>query len=115
MCLPNGNVHHYCQDAGSAMLSLFTPTPSSSALTAQTLHPPQSSASEHLRTLIVALRELDGTPIEAFFTWEKRCHHTLATLKARQAQMDASVAEIERHLFLVCTPAIEKRPARRCD
>ena len=101
--------------AGSAMLSLLTPTPANSALAAQTLPHLQEFSSECLRTLVVAQRDFDGPAIKAFFAWEKRCHHTLATLKARQARVDVSAAAFEHHLFLVGATAIEKRPARRCD
>ena len=91
------------------MLPLTTPTLSNTAHTAQTLPHLQSFASENLRTLVVAQRDFDGPAIEAFLAWEKRHHHTLATLKTRQAQMDASLAEIERYLFLVGATAIEKK------
>ena len=91
------------------MLPLTTPTLSNTAHAAQTLPPPQSSASENLRTLIVAWRDFDGPAIEAFLAWEERHHHTLATLNARQAQMDASVSEIELDLLLLGATAIETK------
>ena len=109
MCLQNPNVRLYCKGANSSVLPLTTPTLSNTAHTAQTLPHLQSFASENLRTLVVAQRDFDGPAIEAFLAWEKRHHHTLATLKTRQAQMDASLAEIERYLFLVGATAIEKK------
>ena len=67
---------------------------------------PQKFAGEGLRTLCLAVRDVD----EAYFEdWKDRHHEASVSLKSREERLDKLYEEIEQNLTLLGATAIEDK------
>ncbi len=66
----------------------------------------QKFAGEGLRTLCLAIRDVD----EAYFEdWKERHHEASVTIKSREERLDKLYEEIEQNLTLLGATAIEDK------
>ncbi|XP_038966917.1 phospholipid-transporting ATPase FetA isoform X3 [Rattus norvegicus] len=101
---PEDRVMLFCKGADTIIYELLHP--SCAALSDVTMDQLDDFASEGLRTLMVAYRELD----KAFFqTWIKKHGEAWLTLENREKKLALVYEEIERDLVLLGATAIEDK------
>ncbi|XP_021078007.1 phospholipid-transporting ATPase FetA [Mus pahari] len=101
---PEDRVMLFCKGADTIIYELLHP--SCASLSEVTMDHLDDFASEGLRTLMVAYRELD----KAFFqTWIKKHGEAWLTLENRERKLSLVYEEIERDLMLLGATAIEDK------
>lgn len=100
---PSGRIVVYCKGADTVVLPRLSPASLHVDATLQHL---EAYATDGLRTLCIAARELEASEYAA---WAKRYEEAAASLDARQAALDAVAEELERDLHLLGATAIEDK------
>ncbi|XP_050618242.1 phospholipid-transporting ATPase FetA-like [Macaca thibetana thibetana] len=101
---PEDRIMLFCKGADTIICELLHP--SCSSLCDVTTEHLDDYASEGLRTLMVAYRELD----EAFFQdWSKRHNEACLSLENRESRLSSIYEEVEKDLMLLGVTAIEDK------
>uniref|UniRef100_A0A8I5P273 Phospholipid-transporting ATPase n=1 Tax=Papio anubis TaxID=9555 RepID=A0A8I5P273_PAPAN len=101
---PEDRIMLFCKGADTIICELLHP--SCSSLCDVTMEHLDDYASEGLRTLMVAYRELD----EAFFQdWSKRHNEACLSLENRESRLSSIYEEVEKDLMLLGVTAIEDK------
>ncbi|XP_038203420.1 phospholipid-transporting ATPase FetA [Arvicola amphibius] len=101
---PEDRVMLFCKGADTIIYELLHP--SCASLSEVTMDHLDDFASEGLRTLMVAYRELDNT---FFQTWIKKHSEACLTLEDRERKLNLVYEEAERDLMLLGATAIEDK------
>lgn len=96
----------FCKGADSIIYSRLSQTKNSQEMLDKTSEQLQDYATEGLRTLCIAKRELT---LEQYKAWNKKHLEASAALENREEQMEAVADSIERELVLLGGTAIEDR------
>eukprot|EP00770_Monocercomonoides_exilis_P004873 MONOS_4849.1-p1 / transcript=MONOS_4849.1 / gene=MONOS_4849 / organism=Monocercomonoides_exilis_PA203 / gene_product=P-type ATPase / transcript_product=P-type ATPase / location=Mono_scaffold00135:41891-45700(-) / protein_length=1269 / sequence_SO=supercontig / SO=protein_coding / is_pseudo=false len=105
--LPNGKVRVYSKGADATMIPLLSKEKTDDAVLQATLDHMREYASEGLRTLVLAKRDIESE--EEFEKWEKKYQEALNSIEDRQKRVDEVAAEIEIDLELIGATAIEDK------
>ena len=100
---PNGKVKLYCKGADSVILERLG---KNNTFVDATLHHLEEFASEGLRTLCYAMREI---PEEEYVRWSQIYDKAATTLTNRAEELDKAAEIIEKDMFLLGATAIEDK------
>ncbi|KAI8147582.1 hypothetical protein BJV82DRAFT_596103 [Fennellomyces sp. T-0311] len=100
---PNGKVKLYCKGADTVILERLGKT---NTFVDATLHHLEEFASEGLRTLCYAMREI---PEEEYARWAQIYDKASTTLTNRADELDKAAEIIEKDMFLLGATAIEDK------
>ncbi len=100
----NGKITLYCKGADTVIFERMDP--SCAEIKLQTFEHLNKFASEGLRTLCLAKKELDPKYYEK---WKERLHIAATSLDSREEKVDAVYEEIEQNLKLLGATAIEDK------
>ncbi|KAI9257346.1 hypothetical protein BDA99DRAFT_441217 [Phascolomyces articulosus] len=100
---PNGKVKLYCKGADSVILERLG---KNNTFVDATLHHLEEFASEGLRTLCYAMREI---PEEEYARWAQIYDKAATTLTNRAEELDKAAEIIEKDMFLLGATAIEDK------
>ncbi|KAK4705641.1 phospholipid-transporting ATPase, partial [Phenoliferia sp. Uapishka_3] len=101
---PDGKIKLYCKGADTVILERLSQEPQS--FTELTLNQLEEYATEGLRTLCVAMREISE---EEYRRWSSIYDKAAATINGRSEAIDKAAEMIERDLFLLGATAIEDK------
>lgn len=100
-----GVISLYCKGADSVLMERMSPDVTEQ-LRVTTEEHLQRFASEGLRTLVLAYKQLDP---DYFSDWRQRHHEASVAMSQREEQVDALYEELERDLLLVGATAVEDK------
>lgn len=100
---PNGKIKLYCKGADTVMLARLAENQS---FTEQTLVHLEDYATEGLRTLCVAMRDI---PEQEYRQWSKMYEQAAAQIQDRGDALDKAAEVIEQNMFLLGATAIEDK------
>ncbi|KAI8979748.1 hypothetical protein BDF20DRAFT_906215 [Mycotypha africana] len=100
---PDNRIKLYCKGADTVILERLAPE---NPFTEPTLLHLEECASEGLRTLCIAMREI---PEEEYARWSQIMESASTTLVNRAEELDRAAEMIEKDLFLLGATAIEDR------
>ncbi|OLL23966.1 putative phospholipid-transporting ATPase [Neolecta irregularis DAH-3] len=100
---PDGKVRIYCKGADTMILERLA---KDNPYTEQTLRHLEDYATEGLRTLCLASREI---PEDEYQTWAQLFEKAATTINNRSEELDKAAELIEKELFLLGATAIEDR------
>lgn len=100
---PDGNIKLYCKGADTVILERLA---ENNPFVENTLIHLEDFASEGLRTLCIAMREI---PEEEYARWSQIYDKAATTLVNRSEELDKAAEMIEQNLFLLGATAIEDR------
>ncbi|KAK9899263.1 aminophospholipid-transporting P-type ATPase [Cystobasidium minutum MCA 4210] len=100
---PDGKIKLYCKGADTVILERLA---ENNPYTEATLAHLEDYATEGLRTLCIAMREI---PEEEYQQWSAIYNKAAATINGRQEELDKAAELIETNLFLLGATAIEDK------
>ncbi|CAG8459145.1 11098_t:CDS:10 [Diversispora eburnea] len=100
---PDGKIKLYCKGADTVILERLS---ENNPFTEQTLQHLEEYATEGLRTLCIAMREISE---EEYHNWSSVYEKASTTLTNRQEELDKAAEMIEKELFLLGATAIEDK------
>lgn len=100
---PNGKIKLYCKGADTVIMARLS---EKQPFTDQTLVHLEDYATEGLRTLCVAVREI---PEQEYRQWSRMYDQAAATIVNRGEALDNAAEVIERNLFLLGATAVEDK------
>ena len=101
---PDGKIKLYCKGADTVIVERLSSAPQ--AFTELTLNQLEEYATEGLRTLCIAMREI---PEDEYRRWSAIYDKAAATINGRAEAIDKAAEMIERDLFLLGATAIEDK------
>ena len=102
----DGKIILYCKGADSIIMERLANTPANEQLKAITNDHLNAFASDGLRTLCLAWKELTQSQYDA---WKTKYHEATVALENREEKVDAVAEEIEKDLLLIGATAIEDK------
>jgi len=100
---PDGKIKLYCKGADTVIMSLLT---SDQPFTEQTLIHLEDYATDGLRTLCVAMREV---PEQEYRQWSQLYDNAASQINGRAEALDKAAEIIEQNMFLLGATAIEDK------
>lgn len=102
----DGKIVLYCKGADSIIIDLLAKTPENEELKNITNDHLQSFASEGLRTLCLAWKDID---LAVYEKWKIDYHEATVAMDNREEKVDAEAEKLERDLILIGATAIEDK------
>ncbi|KAI9143581.1 aminophospholipid-transporting P-type ATPase [Paraphysoderma sedebokerense] len=103
---PDGRIKLYCKGADTVILERLSKEPGSNPYVDSTLVALEEYASEGLRTLCIAMRDVSE---DEYRKWSEIYNRAATTLNNRAAELDAAAELIEKNLTLLGATAIEDK------